>query len=108
MRTRNIKINVFLNDDEKKLLMDKSKKAKLSQSDFIRSLIKRYYDLQPTQDDVNNVITSLSTIIDNLALLKRQMDFLRYSDYSNFIDKQIENINEIIIQIKDKKNLIIY
>lgn len=42
MRTRNIKINVFLNEDEKELLMDKSKKAQLSQSDFIRNLIVGY------------------------------------------------------------------
>lgn len=39
MRTRNIKINVYLNETEKKMLEEKSSKTKLSQSDFIRKLI---------------------------------------------------------------------
>lgn len=39
MRKRNIKINVYLNEVEKKMLIEKSSKVKLSQSDFIRKLI---------------------------------------------------------------------
>lgn len=96
MRTRNIKINVYLNEEEKEILLEKSKQAKLSQSDFIRNAIEKYYNSQPTKSELNNIITSLYTIIDSLSLLKRQMDFLRYSDYSNFITKQVNNINEII------------
>ena len=42
MRKRNIKINVFLNEDEKRMLVEKSNKARLSQSDFIRKLINDY------------------------------------------------------------------
>ena len=34
MRKRNIKINVFLNEDEKRMLVEKSNKARLSQFDF--------------------------------------------------------------------------
>lgn len=97
MRTRNIKINVFLNEDEKQMLVEKSNKAKLSQSDFIRKLINDY-----TNDDVikNNLEKKLQLlkIVEDLSLLKKQMDFLNYSDYSNFITKQIRNINNIINQ----------
>lgn len=39
MRTRNIKINVYLNQNEKKMLEEKSSKMKFSQSKFIRKLI---------------------------------------------------------------------
>lgn len=95
MRKRNIKINVFLNEDEKQMLVEKSNKAKLSQSDFIRKLINDY-----TNDDVikNNLEKKLQLlkIVEDLSLLKKQMDFLNYSDYSNFITKQIRNINNII------------
>ena len=42
MRTRNIKLNVFLNEEEQKILKEKSNKARLSQSDFIRNLILNY------------------------------------------------------------------
>ena len=97
MRKRNIKINVFLNEDEKQMLVEKSNKAKLSQSDFIRKLINDY-----TNDDVikNNLEKKLQLlkIVEDLSLLKKQMDFLKYSDYSNFITKQIRNINNIINQ----------
>ena len=97
MRKRNIKINVFLNEDEKQMLVEKSNKAKLSQSDFIRKLINDY-----TNDDVikNNLEKKLQLlkIVEDLSLLKKQMDFLNYSDYSNFITKQIRNINNIINQ----------
>ena len=97
MRKRNIKINVFLNEDEKQMLVEKSNKAKLSQSDFIRKLINDY-----TNDDVikNNLEKKLQLlkIVEDLSLLKKQMDFLNYSDYSNFITKQIRNINHIINQ----------
>ena len=97
MRKRNIKINVFLNEDEKQMLVEKSNKAKLSQFDFIRKLINDY-----TNDDVikNNLEKKLHLlkIVEDLSLLKKQMDFLNYSDYSNFITKQIRNINNIINQ----------
>lgn len=96
MRTRNIKINVFLNEDEKKLLMDKSKKAKLSQSDFIRNLIIGYYSYQLKESDAENFNAVLLRIVENLSILKHQMDFLRYSDYSNFISKQIEELDKLL------------
>lgn len=41
MRTRNIKINVYINEEEKKMLKEKSNKNKLSQFDFIRNLIAK-------------------------------------------------------------------
>lgn len=100
MRTRNIKINVFLNEDEKKMLEEKSNKSKLSQSDFIRKLIEQSYEYQPQKNDVDNAIISLSELIEKLSSFKRQMEFLRYSDYSNFIAKQITNVEDIINQFK--------
>ena len=97
MRKRNIKINIFLNKIEKKMLIEKFNKAKLSQFDFIRKLINDY-----TKDDVlnNNLEEKLQLlkIVGDLYLLKKQIDFLNYSDYSNFITKQIRNIHNIINQ----------
>lgn len=51
MRKRNIKINIFLNKIEKKMLIEKFNKDKLSQFDFIRKLINDY-----TKDDVIKII----------------------------------------------------
>lgn len=90
MRARNLKINVYLNESEKKMLKEKSNKAGLSQSEFIRNVI-----MQSDNEDTTVITNSLSKIIDYLYMLKKQMDFLRYSDYSEFITKQIQNINGI-------------
>lgn len=98
MRTRNIKINVYLNETEKKMLEEKSSKIKLSQSDFIRKLITEYYVSNITKNNLEKTVNSLSKIAEGFSSLKNQMDFLRYSDYSNFIAKQISNINNIIKQ----------
>ena len=96
MRKRNIKINVFLNEDEKQMLVEKSNKARLSQSDFIRKLINDYANDDGTKSNLEEERVQLLKIIENLSLLKRQMDFLGYRDYSNLITKQINQIKNIL------------
>lgn len=96
MRKRNIKINVFLNEDEKRMLVEKSNKAKLSQSDFIRKLINDYANDDVTKSNLKEKNVQLLKIVENLSLLKRQMDFLGYRDYSNLIIKQINEIKNIL------------
>ena len=39
MRNRNIKINVFLNEEEKKIFDEKVKKSGLNKSEFFRKII---------------------------------------------------------------------
>ena len=41
MRTRNIKINIFLNEEEKRILDEKVKKSGLNKSEFFRKKIGR-------------------------------------------------------------------
>lgn len=96
MRKRNIKINVFLNEDEKRMLVEKSNKARLSQSGFIRKLINDYANDDVTKSNLKEEKVQLLKIIENLSLLKRQMDFLEYRDYSNLIIKQINEIKNIL------------
>ncbi len=96
MRIRNNKINVFLNNEEKLMLIEKSNKANLSQSGFLRLLITEYYPSKLTKADLDNIVKSLLEIVDNLSLLKKHLEFSRYSDYSNYVDKQISNIKEVI------------
>ena len=42
MRSRNIKVNVFLNAEENKIFEDKAKKSGLSKSEFFRKIILDY------------------------------------------------------------------
>lgn len=96
MRKRNIKINVFLNEDEKQMLIKKSNEAKLSQSEFIRKLINNYTNDNETKNNLEEERVQLLKIIEDLLLLKRQMDFLGYRDYSNLIIRQINQIKNIL------------
>lgn len=70
MRKRNIKRNVFLNKEEKKILEDKSNQAKLSQSDFIRSLIVNNCEIENLKKYDDDIALSLTEIINNLSKLK--------------------------------------
>lgn len=89
MRKRNIKINVFLKEDEKQMLVEKFNKTRLLQFDFIRKLINDYTNDNVIKNDIEREKKQLLKIIEDLSLLKRQIDFLGYCDYSNLIIKQI-------------------
>ena len=49
-----------------------------------------------TKNSLEEERVQLLKIIENLSLLKRQMDFLGYRDYSNLIIKQINQIKNIL------------
>ena len=84
------------NEKEKKLLKEKSNKARLSQSDFIRLLNNQYFNIKLNSKEIDNIKFLLTNIINDLSKLKNQMIFLNYYDYSNFITKQIDIIKNIV------------
>ena len=87
---------MFLNEMEKRMLVEKSNKARLSQYDFIRKLISDYTKDNISKNNIEEEKRKLLKIIEDLSLLKRQMDFLEYRDYSNLIIKQIDQIKNIL------------
>lgn len=96
MRTRNIKINVYLNEEEKKMLEVKSNKARLSQSDFIRKLISNYKD---NEIDINEIISVLSENINCLFKVKNKFHYLGYYQDEEAIQFKIDylkNLNDTI------------
>lgn len=96
MRTRNIKINVFLNEDEKQMLLEKSHKANLSQSDFFRLLIQDYSVDRVLNKDLDEVAFTLSIISNNLSKLSKELNRLYYYDFTRFLNEQITNIQKSI------------
>lgn len=100
MRTRNIKINVFLNEEEKEMLLDKSKKTKLSQSEFFRMLIQDYSDKKVLNKDIEYSIKTLNDVIDNLNKLSNTLNRLCYYDFVFFLDSQISSIRNAIDKIQ--------
>lgn len=95
IRIRNIKLNVFLNEEEQILLKEKSNKARLTQSDFIRKLITEYDNNDLSNIDINNIKNVFSSTINDLNKLRDTMYRLEYYQLVEFIDKIIENLYNI-------------
>lgn len=101
MRTRNNKINVFLTDEEKQMLITKTKKAKLSQSDFFRILIQNYTEKNVLNNNINEIVNSLSNTVNNLSMLSDKLGKLYYYELVNILDNQISNIKKVIEDIQN-------
>lgn len=86
MRTRNIKINVYLNEDEKNILLEKSNQVKLSQSNFFKMLIQDYSDKKILNKDIDESIISLINVSDNLSKLSNKLNKLCYYDFADLLD----------------------
>lgn len=95
IRIRNIKLNVFLNEEEQKLLKEKSNKVRLTQSDFIRNLITEYDNNNLSNVDIENINNVISSTIDDLNKLRDTMYRLGYYQLVEFIDKIIEKLSKI-------------
>lgn len=98
MRKRNIKINVFLSEEEKKMLEAKSNEARLSQSDFIRNLIKDFSCNKLPKIDVDNLINIISSNINDLSKLKNQIHYLGYFREEEFLQNIIDSLNKLIVK----------
>ena len=92
IRIRNIKLNVFLNEEEQKLLKEKSNKARLTQSDFIRNLITEYDNNNLSNVDIENINSVISSTIDDLNKLRDTMYRLGYYQLVEFIDKIVDKL----------------
>lgn len=96
MRARNIKINVYLNEEEKKMLEEKSTKTKLSQSDFIRNLIEDFDINYTSKNDIAGLTNIISENINNLTKLKNKIHYLGYFREEELIQRIIGSLNGTI------------
>lgn len=96
MRARNIKINVYLNEEEKKMLEEKSTKTKLSQSDFIRNLIEDFDINYSSKNDIAGLTNIISENINNLTKLKNKIHYLGYFREEELIQRIISSLNGTI------------
>ena len=96
MRTRHIKINVYLNENEKKMLEEKSYKSKLSQSEFFRMLIQDYSTNKILNKDLEELYITLNIVSSNLSKLSNELNRLCYYDFTKFLNEQISSIQKSI------------
>lgn len=100
MRTRNVKINVYLNEIEKRMLEEKSIKIKLSQSDFIRKLIDDFKLNSLSNSDINYIADSLQESINELLKLKKRLHNFGYFEDEEFLKNKMVDFDFWISKLK--------
>ena len=82
MRTRIIKQQIYLNADEKNILKEKSKRAGLNESEFIRSMIKGYKIKEQPTKEIREFTRDISGIANNINQIARSnnMEYGRNED----------------------------
>ena len=78
MRARTIKQQFYLNSEEKKLLKEKSKKAGLTEAEFIRSCIKGYKIKEQPTKEIIEFTRQISGIANNINQIARVVNTIGY------------------------------
>ena len=91
MRTRTIKQQIYLNANEKKLLKEKSKRAGLNESEFIRSMIKGYKIKEQPTKEIREFTRDISGIANNINQIAKAVNIVGYVR-----DKDLEYIKNAI------------
>lgn len=91
MRERTIKQQIYLNAQEKNLLKEKSKKAGMNESEFLRSCIKGYKIKEQPTKEIREFTRDISGIANNINQIARAVNgtrFIRNNDLE-YIKKTI-------------------
>ncbi len=93
MRERTIKQQIYLNAQEKNLLKEKSKKAGMNESEFLRSCIKGYKIKEQPTKEIREFTRDISSIANNINQIARAVNGARY-----IRDEDLEYIKKTIPQ----------
>lgn len=91
MRSRTIKQQIYLNAKEKNILKEKSKKAGLNESEFIRSMIKGYTIKEQPTKEIIEFTRNISGIANNINQIAKAVNSTRY-----IYDEDLEYIKNTI------------
>ena len=99
LRTRDIKKQVWLNEEETKALKQKAKKAGLKESAYIRNLIMGYKPKEQPTENMYEIIKQLKLVGINLNQIARKANALDIVD-APFYKKVYEKWNRLSEDIK--------
>ena len=101
MRERTIKKQFWVSQSEDYLLKSKSKKAGLTEAEFLRSCIKGYKIKEQPTDEIREFIKQITGIANNINQIARVANGTRYVQ-----DKDLEyvknKITEFILDFEKK------
>ena len=99
MRKRDIKKQVWLNENENKILKENAKKCGLSESSYLRNLIIGYKPKEQPTEKMFEIINQLKYVGINLNQIARKANSLGLVD-APFYKKVYSKWNELSEQIK--------
>lgn len=94
MRNRNIKINIFLNEEENKILNEKVKKSGLNKSELFRKIILDYQLKEKPDEKFYEILSQLRGMATNLNQMART-----YNKYQGYMRE--DKINPLLNQIQN-------
>jgi hypothetical protein len=106
LRKRNNKLNIYLSDEELKILKAKSSKIGLNQSDFIRNLLisdgkennqimNQNLSNEASYVDVDNITKILKENIEYLVKIKNKFHYLGYFNDDQLLQIEIEKLSSL-------------
>ena len=100
MRNRNIKINVFLNEEENKTLNEKVRKSGLNKSEFFRKIILDYKLKEKPDEKFYEVLSQLrgmATNINQIARASNRYGYVNSDKYAPLAHK----IEDLILSLQE-------
>ena len=101
MRTRNIKLNIYLDEDEKEMLNKKVEKVELNYSQLIRSLIKDFHPKESPPEEFYIALAGLRKIGNVINQIAYQMHCTGYIRDFDILMSSIERLNDLITDIRE-------
>lgn len=101
MRERTIKQQIWLNQQEKNLLKEKSKKVGLTESEFLRSCIKGYKIKEQPTEEIKNFQRDITGIANNINQIARIANNSRYIS-KNDLDYVQNKVIDFIMKFEKK------
>jgi len=101
MRERIIKQQIWLNQQEKNLLKEKSKKVGLTESEFLRSCIKGYKIKEQPTEEIKKFQRDITGIANNINQIARIANSSRYIS-NNDLDHVQKKIIDFILKFEKK------
>lgn len=80
------------------MLEEKSRGSRLSQSNFIRNLIKYFNYNNIPNTNVDKLTNTISSNINDLYKLKNQIHYLGYFRKEELLHSIIDSLNELIVK----------
>ena len=101
MRTREIKKQFWVNEEESKLLSNKAYKVGLSESEFIRFFIRGFEPREKPDERFYEAIKQLRIIGININQIAKKANTTNYIDKEMYL-KDYEKMNQLIDLIKNE------